>query len=64
MSGTDVSAVILKELILSEEASAFVESGAVLNLTEPFEISVTGSDGTIQVWTVTSKEEEKPVTKA
>lgn len=59
--GEDVSAVEIKELLVSEGATASVQAGDILDLTEPKTILVTGSDGEKETWTITAQSEEKQV---
>ena len=59
--GTDFTNITLKSLALSDGAKASVGAGSVMDLSKPFQITVTGSDNETQIWTVEASEGIKEI---
>ncbi len=59
--GTDLSKITISEVTVSEGAAVSVKAGDVFNLTENVKFTVTGSDGSVNEWTISAIEKEKRV---
>ncbi|WP_038891847.1 hypothetical protein [Vibrio campbellii] len=59
--GTDLSAIKISNLLISEQSRSSLESGDVVDFTRPVEVIVTNEVGKQYKWTFTAIEKEKQV---